>query len=43
LVAEAWVQFGNPEEGECPLLEAVTRKLVMTQEAERNEVYAGVI
>jgi hypothetical protein len=27
-VAEVLGQFGNPEEGECPPLEAVTKKLV---------------
>jgi hypothetical protein len=36
LVAETRGQFGNPEEGECPLLEAVTRILVKTQQAEKN-------
>jgi hypothetical protein len=35
LVAEARGQFGNPEEVERPLLEAVTRKLVKTQQAEK--------
>jgi hypothetical protein len=36
LVAEARVQFGNPEERERPLLEAVTRqRLVKTQQAEK--------
>jgi hypothetical protein len=29
-VVEAWEQFGNPEEREHPLLEAVTRGLVIT-------------
>jgi hypothetical protein len=29
-VAELQGQFGNQEEGECPLLEAVTRGLVKT-------------
>jgi hypothetical protein len=41
LVAEAWGQFGNPEEGEHPPLEAVTRKLVKTQQTEKT-VYAAV-
>jgi hypothetical protein len=27
-VAETWGQFGKPEKGECPLLEAVTRRLM---------------
>jgi hypothetical protein len=36
LVAEARGQFGNPEEGERSALEAVTRKLVKTQEAEKT-------
>jgi hypothetical protein len=36
LVAEAGGQFGNPEEGERPQLEAVTRKLVKTQQAEKT-------
>jgi hypothetical protein len=36
LVAEARGQFGNPEEGVRPLLEAVTRKLVRTQQAEET-------
>jgi hypothetical protein len=35
LVAEARGQFGNPEEGERPPLEAVTRKLVKTQQTEK--------
>jgi hypothetical protein len=33
LVAEAQGQFGNPEEGERPLLEAVTRRRVTTHQA----------
>jgi hypothetical protein len=36
LLAEARGQFGNPEEGERPPLEAVTRKRVKTQEAEKT-------
>jgi hypothetical protein len=36
LVAEAQGQFGNSEEGECPPLEALTRKLVKTQQAEKT-------
>jgi hypothetical protein len=36
LVAEARGQFGNPEEEERPPLEAVTRKLVKTQQAEKT-------
>jgi hypothetical protein len=35
LVAEGREQFGNPEERERPQLEAVTRKLVNTQHAEK--------
>jgi hypothetical protein len=43
LVAEAWGQFGNPEEGERPSLEAVTRqRLVKTQQAEKTSVCAVV-
>jgi hypothetical protein len=29
-VAEARGQFGNPEEGECPPLEAVAKRLIKT-------------
>jgi hypothetical protein len=36
LVAETWGQIGNPEEGEPPPLEAVTRKLVKKQQAENT-------
>jgi arginine/ornithine N-succinyltransferase beta subunit len=36
LVAEVRGQFGNTEEGESPMLEAVTRKLVKTQQAEKT-------
>jgi hypothetical protein len=36
LVAEARGQFGNPEEGERPPLEAVTRKLATTRQAEKT-------
>jgi hypothetical protein len=36
LVAEKQGQFGNPEEGEHLLLEAVTRKLVKIQQAEKT-------
>jgi hypothetical protein len=30
-MTEAWRQFGNPKERECPPLEAVTRGMVKTQ------------
>jgi hypothetical protein len=41
LVVEARVQFGNPEEGEYPSLEAVTeQRLVKTQQAEKTYVRA---
>jgi hypothetical protein len=37
LVVEARGQFGNPEEGERPLLEAATRqRLVKTQQAQKT-------
>jgi hypothetical protein len=36
LVAEARGQFGNPEERERPPLDAVTRRLVKTQQAEKT-------
>jgi hypothetical protein len=36
MVAEAWGQLENPEEGERPPLEAVTRKQVKTQQAEKT-------
>jgi hypothetical protein len=37
LVAEARGQFENPEDGECPLLETVTRqRLVKTQKTEKT-------
>jgi hypothetical protein len=36
LVAEARGQFGNPEEGERPQLEAVTRKLAKTKQVEET-------
>jgi hypothetical protein len=36
LIAEAWGQFMNPEEGECLLLKAITRKLVKTQQTEKT-------
>jgi hypothetical protein len=36
LLAEAKKQFRNLEEGECPPLEEVTRKLVKTQQAEKT-------
>jgi hypothetical protein len=39
LVAEAREPFGNPEEGEHPALEVVTRKLVKTQQAKRTTVF----
>jgi hypothetical protein len=35
LAAEEGEQFGNPEEGERPPLEGVTRRLVKTQQAEK--------
>jgi hypothetical protein len=36
-------QFGNPEEGERPPLEAVTReRLMKTQQAEKTWVFAQV-
>jgi hypothetical protein len=34
LIEETRGQFWNPEEGEHPPLEAVTRRLVKTQQAE---------
>jgi hypothetical protein len=42
LVAEPQGQFGKPEEGERPPLEAVTRRLVKTQQAENTKVCAAV-
>jgi hypothetical protein len=36
LVAEAEGQIGNLEEGECPLLGAVTRRLVKTQQTKKT-------
>jgi hypothetical protein len=42
LVAEAQGQFRSPEEGEILSLEAVTRKLVKTQQAEKTYVCAVV-
>jgi hypothetical protein len=42
MVAEAQGQFRNPEEGERPKLEAVTRKQVKTQQAEKTQVCALV-
>jgi hypothetical protein len=36
MVAEAREQFMNPEEGERPLLEAITRKPVKTKQAEET-------
>jgi hypothetical protein len=36
LVADAQGQFRNPEEGERPPLETVTRRLVKTQQAENT-------
>jgi hypothetical protein len=30
MVAETKGQLGNPEEGECPLMEAATRRLMKT-------------
>jgi hypothetical protein len=36
LVAEDGGQFVNPEEGERPLLEAITRRLVKVQQAEKT-------
>jgi hypothetical protein len=38
VVAEAQGQFENPEEGKCPPLEAVTRRLVRTQQAKKTQV-----
>jgi hypothetical protein len=38
LVTETWQQFGKLEEGERPLLEAVTRRLVKTQQTENSVV-----
>jgi hypothetical protein len=38
LAAEALGQFGNPVEEERPPLEAVTRKLMKTQEAKEISV-----
>jgi hypothetical protein len=35
-VIEAQGQFGNPEEGECPPLEAVTRGPVEAQQTEKT-------
>jgi hypothetical protein len=29
-------QFGNPEEGECQPMEAVTKRLVKTQQVEKT-------
>jgi hypothetical protein len=38
LVAEVREEFGNPEEGECPPLKAVTiQRLVKTQKAEKRQ------
>jgi hypothetical protein len=42
LVVEAWGLFGNPEEGERPPLEAVTRKLVEAQQGEKTHLCALV-
>jgi hypothetical protein len=42
LLAEARGQFENPEEGERPPLEAVTSKLVKTQQTEKTTVRAVV-
>jgi hypothetical protein len=36
LVVKAREQFENPEEGESPPLEAVTRKLAKTTQAEKT-------
>jgi hypothetical protein len=37
LLAAVRGQFGNPEEGECPPLEAVTRqRLVKTEQTEKT-------
>jgi hypothetical protein len=35
--ADSWGQgeFGNPEEGNCPLLEAITKRLVKAEQAEK--------
>jgi hypothetical protein len=37
-VAKAWGQFGNPEEGERPALETVTRELVQTQQTVKTKI-----
>jgi hypothetical protein len=39
LVAEARGYFGNPEQTELPPLEAATRRLVKTQQAEETYTY----
>jgi hypothetical protein len=39
LVAEAWGQFGNPEEGEHLPSQAVTRRLVKTQQMRGRNTY----
>jgi hypothetical protein len=39
LIAEAREPLGNPDEGERPAFEAVTRKLVKTQLAEKTTVF----
>jgi hypothetical protein len=41
-VAEAREQFWDPEQSERPSLEAVTRRLVKTQQAEDSSVYVTV-
>jgi hypothetical protein len=41
-VAEAPWQFGNPEEGKRPPLEAVTRELVKTQQVDMAQACAVV-
>jgi hypothetical protein len=41
LLSEARGQFGNPEEGERPPLEAVTRKLVKTANREDLSLCSG--
>jgi hypothetical protein len=43
LLAEARRQFGKPEEGERLLLEAITRKLVKTQQVEKTYYYFIII
>jgi hypothetical protein len=39
-VPEAWKYLGNPEKGEGPSLEAVTRRLAKAKQAEKTYVSA---